>query len=222
MTARSIERYMALSALIHFAFLSIFFITARKANIFTMPSPYTIRLVSPDFLKKKTLDMDESTNARTLEAAPSQAKQKAEPSRDESYVSERLQALRAKEKLRRIVRLREMLSLRHRQEESSVNKGAESKAPRAAEGQADAVLSEYFSDVKDRIWQQWVFPAASEQKLEAVISISILRDGTIKVNGIERSSGNSLFDRSVIKAVNRASPVESPPYEMEIGVRFFL
>jgi colicin import membrane protein len=48
-----------------------------------------------------------------------------------------------------------------------------------------------------------------------------MRDGTIKVQGIEKSSGNALFDRSAQRAIAKATPVTPPPYEMEIGIRFY-
>jgi len=38
---------------------------------------------------------------------------------------------------------------------------------------------------------------------------------------VEKSSGDLFFDRSALKAVTKASPVSPPPYEMEIGIRFF-
>ena len=53
------------------------------------------------------------------------------------------------------------------------------------------------------------------------MSVKILRDGTAIVQKVERSSGNALFDRSARRAVERASPLSPPPYEMEIGVRFY-
>ncbi|MDP2753115.1 MAG: energy transducer TonB, partial [Nitrospirota bacterium] len=60
-----------------------------------------------------------------------------------------------------------------------------------------------------------------QKDLEAIISIKIKRDGAITAQRIEKSSGNTLFDRSAIKALAKASPLSPPPYEMEIGVRFY-
>ena len=58
------------------------------------------------------------------------------------------------------------------------------------------------------------------KNLEAVISVTIMSNGTVKINSVEKSSGNVLFDRSVLRAINKASPVSPPPHEMEIGLRF--
>jgi TonB family protein len=54
-----------------------------------------------------------------------------------------------------------------------------------------------------------------------VVSIRILKNGTLQVLNIERSSGIPLFDRSALRAITKASPVTPPPQEMEIGVRFY-
>jgi TonB family protein len=59
------------------------------------------------------------------------------------------------------------------------------------------------------------------KEIEAIVSVKILKDGTARVQRIEKSSGNALFDRSALKALAKASPLPPPPYEMEIGVRFY-
>ena len=61
-----------------------------------------------------------------------------------------------------------------------------------------------------------------EKDLEAVISVFISKDGTIRVEKIEKPSGNRFFDRSALVALKNASPVTPPPdgAEMEIGIRF--
>ena len=64
-------------------------------------------------------------------------------------------------------------------------------------------------------------PTYWEEGLEAIISVKILKDGTVIVQRVEKSSGNTLFDRSAIRALAKASPLPPPPYEMEIGVRFY-
>jgi colicin import membrane protein len=82
-------------------------------------------------------------------------------------------------------------------------------------------MDAYYAKVAQDIWQNFAFPKTENKNLEAIISIKILRDGSLHVNRIEKSSGNSLFDRSALRAIAKASPVTPPPYEMEIGVRFY-
>jgi len=80
----------------------------------------------------------------------------------------------------------------------------------------------YYSMIYRKIWSEWAYPDAGSSGLEAIISIKIDRDGRIISHDIEKASGNALFDRSAVNAVTKASPLPPPPYEMEIGVRFYL
>ncbi len=75
--------------------------------------------------------------------------------------------------------------------------------------------------ISEEIRQQWNWPAFGQKNLEAIIAIRIMKDGTISIQKIEKSSGNSFFDKSAIKALTKASPLSPPPYEMEMGVRFY-
>ena len=63
-------------------------------------------------------------------------------------------------------------------------------------------------------------PEIKGKNLETIISVTVMQDGTIRINKVEKSSGNIIFDRSVLKAISKASPVSRPPYEVEIGLRF--
>ncbi|MBI5740689.1 MAG: TonB family protein [Nitrospirae bacterium] len=80
----------------------------------------------------------------------------------------------------------------------------------------------YYAMIYRKIWSEWVYPDSGSSGLETVISIKIDRDGRIISQEIEKASGNALFDRSAVKAVTKAGPLPPPPYEMEIGVRFYL
>lgn len=80
----------------------------------------------------------------------------------------------------------------------------------------------YYALITRKIWSEWVYPDFGSAGLEVVISMKIEKDGSIVSHEIEKPSGNALFDRSAMKAVSKASPLPPPPYEMEIGVRFYL
>jgi TonB family protein len=84
-----------------------------------------------------------------------------------------------------------------------------------------SISDDYYTKIRNQIWQQWVYPDTGKKDLEAIISIRIMKDGTISMQKIEKSSGNPLFDKSAIKALTKANPLSPPPYEMEVGVRFY-
>jgi colicin import membrane protein len=80
----------------------------------------------------------------------------------------------------------------------------------------------YYALITRRIWSEWIYPETGSEGLEVIITVKLDREGKIISHEIEKSSGNSLFDRSALKAISKASPLPPPPTEMEIGVRFYL
>jgi TonB family protein len=86
----------------------------------------------------------------------------------------------------------------------------------------------YYTIIWGKIKEGWVLPGGlikNKEGLEAVVSFKILRDGEIKNIRFEKSSGNSYFDKSVLRSVEKANPLPSLPVEykedyLDIGVRF--
>lgn len=80
----------------------------------------------------------------------------------------------------------------------------------------------YYTIISKKIWEQWSYPDFKGSNFETIISIKIDINGNIYFWKIEKSSGNVLFDQSVIKAILKASPLPAPSVEMEVGIRFYL
>lgn len=224
----TLKRAAAISLMLHMAFFSIALVTVKKPRGLIMPPPYFVTLLGPSQMagqghapeSEKTVMVAPPPSG--IEAAPDISRYKAERIKDikakqeeTEYKSDRLSAIRAKKKLKQSAggkRDTAGVEIKYR---GSQGRGAQEG--KAAGGQAN----NYYSLVSDRIWQEWVFAGAEAAGLEAVISITVMRDGTIVINGFEKTSGNTLFDRSALKAVNRASPLQPPPpFELELGVRF--
>ena len=57
---------------------------------------------------------------------------------------------------------------------------------------------------------------SNAKALVAVVRIKIQRDGYVPSSGVEivRSSGNDYFDKSVVRAVMKASPLPVPPEQL--------
>ena len=53
---------------------------------------------------------------------------------------------------------------------------------------------------------------------QAIVSVTIRKDGTLLDPKIEKKSGDLFFDNSVLKAVIKASPVTPPPSGMEMEI----
>lgn len=80
----------------------------------------------------------------------------------------------------------------------------------------------YYASITRKIWSEWIYPESNSSGLEVIIAVKIDRDGKVVSREIEKSSGDTLFDRSALKAISKASPLPPPPVEIEIGIRFYL
>ena len=218
----SLQKTTVLSLALHISVLFIAFFLLRQSNKFMMPSPYVVSLVSPEVLRGKSMDIRASQKASkplkdtsVVETVPKQDK-KNKDNKKEKMIEERIAAIAAKKKVERLVKLRSEISLKA---SSDSNKNSsETALSQAGKG---SLFDEYYTKIRKEIWQQWVFPDFGQKNLEAIIAIRVMKDGTISLQKIEKSSGNSFFDKSAIKALTKASPLSPPPYEMEIGVRFY-
>jgi colicin import membrane protein len=219
----SLQKSAALSALLHLSFLVLSVVLIKHTGMMVMPSPYTVSLVNPEDARRSGPHVSRAEETQT------KAEKAAEPVKDsktmidtdknlaEKRVEDRLAELASKKKIERIVKLRSVISVK--------SGGVKSAArPAGKEGGAGtpkgSLFDSYYAKITEEIRQDWVYPDMGKKDLEAIVAVTIRRDGTVTIHGIEKSSGDLLFDRSALKAVTKASPVSPPPYEMEIGIRF--
>lgn len=214
MRPRGIYSAFTFSLFLHFLIIVIA-VGIIKNKAITKPSlPYIVSLVyDSSAVETTTSSVSEKDAAPQPESRQKEsaveltAKQKAEIKKkeDEKRVKEQIGALMAKKKIEKMVLLRKMVDI---------------KSSGLSVTNSKATAGDYYSAVESRVRQQWIFPESLDKDLETVVSIKINRDGRVIVEKIEKGSGNTLFDRSVIRAINKASPLPPPPQEMEMGLRF--
>jgi colicin import membrane protein len=237
MKGPSIQKTTALSATLHLTFFIIAAVILKQSKSIIIPSPYVVSLVSPAGPSKERAAESAAASIRTEAKVAEPARQRDETGTravetkkqhnssakdmkaDQKQIEDRLSELKAKQKVKDIVGLRsKMLSIR----------GSEGNAPQAHAAQNSGgsssqgtLFDSYYAKITQQIWQEWVYPDTRDKNLEAVIAVKISKDGSVTIRGIEKGSGNALFDRSALRAISKASPVSPPPYEMEIGMRFY-
>ncbi len=201
-----------------------------------MPDAYTVNLVSPNVLPR----IDKAENAVTepkretvqkKEPAPASEiprenikENTREDAKERESVEKKISLLAAKKKVEKRFSSRKVISLKA---------GEEKLMPSSKVGPLKAVSSpvikgapasiDYYSKVvEDEIGQQWVWASqdSGRRNIEVIVSIKIFKDGTAKVQKVEKSSGNTLFDKSALWAIRKANPLPPPPYETEVVVRF--
>ncbi|RWX44253.1 TonB C terminal [Candidatus Electrothrix marina] len=76
-----------------------------------------------------------------------------------------------------------------------------------------AVLNQYAASLNGRISSHWQLPeiVKTQSNLSTIVALTLRRDGSIEDMRIERESGDSFFDQSVIKALRNSAPLPSFP-----------
>lgn len=224
------------SLLMHIVILGPVAITVKNGrNIFT-PSSYEVRIITPAVKKRvKIVPKKSAVKKRSVRPSPPKETQR-KPARtvsksDIRMLEERKRLIKEKKRVEDIVKLRSMIDISAGEIDEAPDAGEESKTEDTASGTGASrngiaergltgIMERYYAAVYMRIRREWVHPDILRGDFEAVVLIKIERDGDVRVLGIEKSSGNALFDRSVVRAVKKASPLSKPPFAMEIGLRF--
>jgi len=90
------------------------------------------------------------------------------------------------------------------------------------------LLAIYNAEIWHQIQKNWAFSeqmAQTQEGLESVIIMKIMRDGEIRDIWFEKRSGNAYFDDSVLKAIKKSNPLPPLPDGFlgpyyDVGVRF--
>jgi TonB family protein len=224
----SIRKTAALSAAIHATLFLVTLLVMRHTAQLELPSPYVVSLVSPSDVRmapggtsvKETAPPERATEKRGIvvekEAARTGKKMEAA---EEKRVEDRIAELAAFKKVERIARIRRAIVDIKRGGAKSAS-GPASKKP-AVGSQEGSALASYTDRITAEIHQYWAIPDTINKNLTATVAVRILKDGTVYILGMEKSSGSRVFDALARKAIERASPVTRPPQEMEIGLRFY-
>lgn len=74
----------------------------------------------------------------------------------------------------------------------------------------------YFDDLKIKVRDNWSVPQwLAEAQLKAQVQVIIDERGYVVKKVIRRSSGNEVFDSSVLEAIDRSSPLTPPPKRLQ-------
>ena len=78
----------------------------------------------------------------------------------------------------------------------------------------------YYALITQKLWSEWICHNCESEDFEVVISFHINKDGSVDSLSIVRSSGNSYYDASAMKAIRKAGPLPPPVLEDDCEVRF--
>jgi colicin import membrane protein len=79
-----------------------------------------------------------------------------------------------------------------------------------ADAAASKAVAEYTALIRQKVSRSWLKPAGNIKGLKCVVRVRVIPGGDVVSAEVTRSSGNSIFDRSVETAVFKASPLPMP------------
>ncbi len=216
-----LQKTTALSLALHLIAFLIAFLFLKQSNHITISPTYTVSLISSDILtgidKGENIDAPDMSK-ESVTQADIPKKNIKEISKGKEMVEEKISAIAAKKKkIDTLAKLHEIISIKASGGKHSIAAKTTSSTP-----VNNTPSDNYYSKVMEGIQPYWsLSPGIVNKGREAIVSVRILKDGTVIVQKIEQSSGNKIIDRAALSALAKASPLSPPPYEMEIGVRFY-
>lgn len=152
-------------------------------------------VVSPDAVSKPKRKKSSQPEEKSTESVPKKKDLAAEKKRKE-IARRKFDEARRKESA---AALSEAL-----QQEEAERIDAE-KAARAA-----SLVDEFKAAIRQKVSRNWVRPPGAPKWLKCVVQVRLVPSGDVLSAQVVRSSGNSVFDRSVENAVYKAAPLPIP------------
>lgn len=102
---------------------------------------------------------------------------------------------------------------RRRREEALKSQLAEEEAFLEGESRRknQALIARYMGKIQAKVENRWLEPPTAKPGMSSTVRIRLAPSGEVLVVVTVRSSGDSVFDRSVEAAVRKASPLPLPP-----------
>ncbi len=145
------------------------------------------------------------------DTTPKQPKAEAQPPRDEPSAQER--------EAQRKRRMADVLSRIRREAGRQSEYGDPDGIEGGLSSQAIAILgNRWAGQLSALVRSKWsvpsVIPEAELARLQVKVFIRIDRNGKVLSHSLQQSSGNQLFDSSVVRAIRSVSSVPQPPDEL--------
>ena len=84
---------------------------------------------------------------------------------------------------------------------------------RAALKQKQTMIDKYMNAIENKIYQNWVMPPSTNKGMVCELQVRLIPSGEVIDIQLSKSSGDPVYDQSVMAAVRRASPLPLPPAE---------
>lgn len=171
------------------------------------------RLAKLEADKKAAEKARQQEKARVARLKAEQEKLKKAREKEEQRLAD-MQKKRAAEEARKKAEIekkqREAARLAALKAEQEAKRKEQQRLARIQSAKVQAEVDRYVALIRDRIEQQWRRPLQSQSELSCTLFVKLLPNGEVAYAEVRRSSGNSSFDDSALRAVYKASPLPIP------------
>jgi len=233
---KQFARSVGVSAVAHLALLLMLFLFSQwsfKPNAI-VPSPYVVKIVTPDQLKPRSL-LEQKKKKRKppapkVKKTSKHKKKKAKPRAKKKKISKAKKIVPiTKEKPKK--KPKKKAPPQKKEKPLPEKKPAPKEQPRQEPQKTMVTDGEYFPHiwylkiVEKKVNENWVTHGIdiTGKRADPVVSFRVARDGSVYGIKLERSSGSAALDQSAVEAVENASPFPPLPEDFKgdsLGVHF--
>ncbi len=172
-----------------------------------------------DEVKRLALEKDQKKKKEQAEKLAAEKKLKADKAKrlaeqkKKEEVARKLakEEKRKEDEARRIAELERQQKLKRQQAERELQERLEAERMQRNERLATSTFTnQYVAAIQQKVSRNWIRPTGAQQGLTALVAVRVTPGGEVLSARIVRGSGDAVFDRSVINAVLKASPLPFP------------
>ncbi|TAM43834.1 MAG: cell envelope integrity protein TolA [Gammaproteobacteria bacterium] len=99
---------------------------------------------------------------------------------------------------------------RKREAETALQSEVAAEEKRRADARAQGEVERYKGLIRQKVSRHWNKPAGAAKGLQCTVRVRLVPGGEVLAAEVARSSGDAAFDRSVVNAVYKATPLPVP------------
>lgn len=135
-------------------------------------------------------------------------KQKAEEQRLKDLARKRREEEERQEQAKSEQALKQQLAAEAQRLKAEQEAAAQRRAALKAK---QTQIDKYMNLIENKIYQNWIMPPSTNKGLVCELQVQLIPSGEVINIELSKSSGDPVYDQSVIAAVRRASPLPVPP-----------
>lgn len=233
---------VVISICLHIVFLTLVFLLAQHASPTKIITPvYTVDLIAPEKqmvsqkviepasqeagasksqIKEEKAVVLKKTKELSLDETLSRIKERVKKREEEESINRAIEGLQNRQLEKKIKEIRERVA--HKQGVVKTVKTQEqhpNTQKAAAMKRLDDLEEKYAQLVGDLIHNKWNYAEDINKGDIAVLDVRIEKTGRLVESRLEQSSGNSMLEKSAVRALEKAAPL-FPPIPQELGKDF--